>query len=169
LQFTLRTLLITIIVVAFVLAALALAWQVLGGRGSSEDKYTNYRITRPVDPLPDLAEIIGMSAKLTDFMGNLPVPKFEVPRTEWAAVRSALLPCEVDRHPTTYVMLGWLKMTLKTGSTISVELYFTGEVGAFSIDKHYYRGGSSPKLDAAIRRAYAVSTSDRQGRDGNPN
>jgi hypothetical protein len=118
-----------------------------------------YRITDPVDPLPALSEITGMSAMLDGF--GVPVPRFEVPRSHWAAVRSAMLPSEVDREPTVWEILGALEIAAKDGSAIEVQLYYVGDVGAFSIGGEYYRGGSSPRLEEAIRLAHrATSTSD---------
>jgi hypothetical protein len=114
-----------------------------------------YRITDPVDPFPAISEIAGMSAILDGF--GVPVARFEVPRSHWAAVRSAMLPAEVDKEPTVWEILGALEIAVKDGSAIEVKLYYVEDVGAFSIGGEYYRGGSSPRLEEAIRLAHATA------------
>ena len=145
-QFTLATILLVVTAACIVFAALRGMFEIPG-----------YRITKPVDPFPNVVEIARMSAFIYDHIAD--VPEFDVPPSHWSNVRSEMLPAEVDRSEVIAVweVLGSVKMVTKNGREITVDVYNVPDVGAFSIDGKYFRGGNSEALLAAIEKAHAAS------------
>lgn len=122
-----------------------------------------YRITKPVDPFPPVEEIESLSAWLYDFVAV--VPEFDVPRKHWQPIRSAMLPAEVDESDliADWVALGHVTIQANDGQTLDVDLYQTpDDIGAFAVNRKYYRGGNSRRLQAAIEQAHRAATASEQ-------
>ena len=97
-QYTLRAVLV-------VLAILCIVFSVWFGFSRAG----RYRITKPVDPFPTLAQIESISAK-NAFEG---IPEFDVPKEHWNSIRNGLLPAEIDDLPSTWEILGRLRIVTK--------------------------------------------------------
>jgi hypothetical protein len=62
-------------------------------------------------------------------------------------ILDAMKPFSRDWHPALWQKYGFLNIEFTNGTKVGVEVYDVGEeVGAFSIDRVYYRGGSETKL-----------------------
>jgi hypothetical protein len=139
-----RTAMFVLTVVACAVVAVGLGW------------YLNL----PEPPLPNLSEIERMQATIPDGPPRGSVV-FDVPRSHWQAIYSAMQPAHKDEHPAKWVSPGDLNLTLKGGESFYIGLYYVDAdlgSGAFSAGptfekRVYYRGGNSAKLEKALADA----------------
>ncbi|HEV8068338.1 MAG TPA: hypothetical protein VGP76_11425 [Planctomycetaceae bacterium] len=116
-------------------------------------------------PFPQLSEIQRIDAKIDDPESGK-VVTFEVPRSHWEAIFSAMLPARKDDQAAKWVMPGSLNLRLKNGNSYYVGLYsVSGDLGAFSAGpshewRVYYRGGNSSALEKAVADAFAASKAE---------
>ena len=121
---------------------------------------------RAQQPLPQLSEIQRIDAQVYDRKSGNDVA-FEVPRSHWEAIHSAMLPAHKDKHAAKWVGLGHLDLNLKDGHSFYVALFLvsvgdTEDLGAFaagpsSQSRVYYRGGNSSALEKAVAEAFEAS------------
>ena len=117
---------------------------------------------RSARPFPEAAEIERIEASVIDPVSNKHV-KFEVPRSHWDAIFSAMLPSKEDAHPMKWAGFGHVDLNLKRGSAFRIDLFSSdAAVGAFSAgptyeSRIYYRGGDSTRLKEAIAGALKAS------------
>jgi hypothetical protein len=129
-----------------------------------------FLLRRSARPFPEASEIERIEASVIDPESNRHV-KFEVPRSHWDAIFSAMLPAKQDNHPMKWVGFGHLDLKLNSGGAFRIDLFSSGEdVGAFAAgptfeSRIYYRGGDSTELEQAI--AVALNASRERPRDAN--
>ena len=111
------------------------------------------------DPLPQTSGIRGIKATYFDPTTKVK-REFDVPRSHWATILSAMKPNHPDHQPADWMVLGDLRITRSDGNPFFVGIYSvrSGE-GAFSAgpsfdERLYYRGGSTPDLVSALNAAY---------------
>ena len=111
------------------------------------------------DPLPHASGIRGIKATYHDPTTKQKL-EFDVPRSHWDPILSAMKPNRPDPQPADWMILGELGITRSDGRPFCVGMYSvrSGE-GAFSAgarpeERLYYRGGSTPDLIRALNAAY---------------
>jgi len=115
-------------------------------------------------PFPRLSEIERIDADVYDRKSKKDVT-FEVPRSHWEAIFSAMLPARKDDHPLPWAGPGDLNLKLKSGHTFRIALFYVDKelgTGAFSAgatheSRIYYRGGNSSALEKAVADAFEAS------------
>jgi hypothetical protein len=111
------------------------------------------------DPLPQSSAIRGIKARYFDPTTKQKL-EFDVPRSHWVPILSAMRPNRSDPQPADWVVLGDLRITRSDGCPFFVSMYSlrSGEgafsAGASSDERLYYRGGSTPDLVRALNAAY---------------
>jgi hypothetical protein len=138
-----RTAVFVLAVIAGAVAVIAFGW------------YLNL----PEPPLPNLSEVERMQASISD--GTARGVVFDVPRSHWQAIYSAMQPAHRDEHPAPWAGPGDLNLTLKGGESWYIGLYYLDAdlgPGALSAGptfekRVYYRGGNSSKLEKALADA----------------
>jgi hypothetical protein len=97
-------------------------------------------------------------------VGNSPrqlenIQPFEVPPSHFAPILAALRPCQIDKHPAAWQVLGELDITCKNDSRVRIDLFWTGNgPGAFRDNEGiYYRGGTDKAIEDAIRDAFKAT------------
>jgi hypothetical protein len=119
------------------------------------------------DPLPLVADIRSMNARYYD-RDEKHMVKFEVPQNHRGKILDALRPATYDSNPAKWVVLGQLDIERRDNRPFKIQLYSVrhgdgrDEAGAFSAgetydQRSYYRGGTTPKLEAALKAAYKAS------------
>ncbi len=118
------------------------------------------------DPLPHTSSVRGIKARYFDPTTKQKL-EFDVPRSHWVPIISAMRPNRSDPQPADWMVLGELRITQLDGSPFFVGMYSirSGE-GAFSAGasfekRLYYRGGSTPDLVRALNAAYAQFSGKR--------
>ena len=97
----------------FVLTVVACAVVVIG---------LGWYLNLPEPPLPNLSEVERMQASISDGTVRGTVV-FDVPRSHWQAIYSAMQPAHRDEHPANWVSPGDLSLTLKGGKSFYIGLY----------------------------------------------
>jgi hypothetical protein len=116
-------------------------------------------------PFPQLSEIQRIEAQIDDPESGK-VVTFEVPRSHWEAIFSAMLPARKDDHAMKWVMPGSMNLRLKNGNSYYIGLYsVSDDLGAFSAgpsheSRVYYRGGNSSALEKAVADAFKASKAE---------
>jgi hypothetical protein len=134
----------------FVLTIVACAVVVVG---------LDWYLNPPEPPLPNLSEIERMQASVSD--GTPRGVVFDIPRSHWQAIYSAMRPAHRDEHPAPWAGPGDLNLKLKGGESFYIGLYDVDAdlgSGAFSAGptfekRVYYRGGNSAELEQALSDA----------------
>ncbi len=86
-------------------------------------------------------------------------PMFAIPPEHWTRIVDALQPAYQDLFLAKWAGLGLLWITANDGRTMHLELYETSEeLGAFSVDRVYYRGGKVEQLRQVLYEAQAASS-----------
>jgi len=129
--------------------------------------------TEEVDPLPAVEEVRNATLRYFDVEARREI-RIEVPAACLPSLFAALRPASRDPQPSKWEVLGDLEMTLRDGRPFQVDLYALPPdgPGAFSAGETYerrvyYRGGTTPGLLDALRRAReAASRGDAIGNQG---
>jgi hypothetical protein len=116
-------------------------------------------------PLPEAKQVKTISIKFDH--PKLDDVEFDATAEDWEAIRSHLLPAEIDPKPALWEWVASVKIVTKGGQPFSLELYTPSSgPSAFSSGKKsderlYYRGGNTAAMVRAVTAAYEKSKHEK--------
>lgn len=105
------------------------------------------------DSFPDPSQIAEISIPIVSpLKADGSVSSIRVPEAEFDRLHLLFQDGRVDRNPAKWPLFYRLNLTLKNGDPMSVSVWFTNDdVGAFRVNRTYYRGGSDKAFEAFLR------------------
>ena len=112
--------------------------------------------------LPSVDEIVSITASIDE-----PGPafeEFEIPKQDWERVLSTMRDATEDDSPAKWEVAGWMQIDDGTETSVSICIYYTSGINAFSVEtsenRTYYRTTNANATVNAVRKSYLDNSSN---------